>query len=196
MSPVDAGILGIVAFSGFFGLIRGVVREILGLAALVIGLLLAVTFYPEAARPLGGWIHDSLLAQAAAFFGIWLLAWIVFALVEALLRRIIRRLRLGWIDRLAGLVFGLARGALLVSLLAISFTAFEIMPRHLVQSKASLRILDAGDAITRAFPPEFLKRFSQGLSRVRSQLQGNQGVKLGGEDQEHPVQEPSREGGF
>jgi membrane protein required for colicin V production len=193
MSPVDVGILAIVGFSGFFGLLRGAVREVFGFAALVLGLFLGITFYPEAALLLQARIHDALLAQAVAFFGIWLLAWIAFALFGALLRRIVRFLRLGWADRFAGLVFGLARGALLISLLAVSFAAFEITPRHLVHSKISLRILDAGDAIKGAFPREFLKRFSQGLSRVRLQLQKNHAQGAGGENEKRSTHESSDE---
>ncbi len=64
MSPVDVGILAIVGLSGFFGLVRGAVREIFGLATLVLGLLLAFSFYPDAAERLAPWIHDRLLAEA------------------------------------------------------------------------------------------------------------------------------------
>ena len=170
MNLVDVGILAIVALSGFLGLLRGAVREVMALGALLLGILVALYGYPDLAARLGAWIEDPLLAQAAAFFGILLLFWIAFALVGALLRRRVRFLRLGWADRIGGLVFGLARGALLVSLLGLSFTAFRIQPRHWIESKTSAAILDAGDAIQDAFPPGFRRLYGEGVRSARARL--------------------------
>lgn len=171
MNLVDAGIVAVVVLSGFLGLLRGGVREVLALGSLLLGLLVALYAYADLARPLDRWIDDPLLAQAAAFFGILLVIWIVFALAGALLRRLVRFLRLGWADRIAGLVFGLARGALLVSLVGWSFTAFRIEPRRWIESKTSAAILDAGDAIQAAFPPAFRRLYMDGMRSARSRLE-------------------------
>jgi len=170
VNPVDIGILAVVALSGFLGLLRGAVREVMALGALLLGLLVALYGYSDLARPLGRWIDDPLLAQAAAFFGVLLLFWIAFALVGWLLRRLLRFLKLGWADRIGGLAFGLARGALLVSLLAWSFTAFHIRPRHFIASRSSTVILRAGDAVKDAFPAEFRRLFVEGTRSARSRL--------------------------
>ena len=77
-------------------------------------------------------------------------------------------LALGWLDRLGGLVFGLARGALVVSLLAWSFTAFEIQARRLMEAETSVRILEAGDRIVELFPEAFATRFADGMREARS----------------------------
>ncbi len=171
MNLVDVGILAVVALSGFLGLLRGGVREVMALGSLLLGLLVALYAYADLALPLGRWIDDPLLAQAAAFFGILLAVWIIFALVGGLVRRLVRFLRLGWADRIAGLVFGLARGALLVSLVGWSFAAFRIEPRRWVESRTSAAILDAGDAIQAAFPPTFRRLYVDGVQSARSRLE-------------------------
>jgi hypothetical protein len=107
---VDVGILAVVVLCGFLGLLRGAVREVMALGSLLLGTLVALYGYADLARPLGRWIHDPLLAQAAGFFGILLLVWIVFALAGSILRRLVRFLRLGFADRIGGLAFG-PRGA-------------------------------------------------------------------------------------
>jgi membrane protein required for colicin V production len=170
MNIVDVGILAVVGLSGFLGLLRGAVREVMALGSLLLGVLVALYGYPDLAHPLGRWIDDPLLAQAAAFFAILLVFWIVFALIGWLLRRLLRFLRLGWADRIGGLVFGIARGAVLVSLLGWSFTAFRIQPRHWIESKTSAFILDAGDAIQAAFPPGFRRLYMEGVRSARSRL--------------------------
>jgi membrane protein required for colicin V production len=170
LNSVDQGILALVALSALLGLLRGMVREVLGLVGLVLGILVALNFYADGARKLARWIADPTVAQAAAFFGVLILVWLGFAIVGHSLRRLLRFLKLGWLDRLGGLVFGLARGALLVSLLAVALTAFEIQPRALLHSLFSIAILDAGDMIQDRFPPEFRKRFREGVARARSRL--------------------------
>jgi membrane protein required for colicin V production len=168
MNPVDLTITIIVGLSGFIGLLRGAVREIFGLAALLLGFLVALHRYEAAAATLHPWIENPRVAQAAAFFGIFLLVWLVFAILGTLLRRLLRLLALSWLDRLGGLVFGLARGALVVSLLAWSFTAFGIQPRRLMEAKSSLLILEAGDRMVELFPEGFATRFADGLREARS----------------------------
>jgi membrane protein required for colicin V production len=170
LNSVDHGILALVALSALLGLLRGMVREVLGLAGLVLGALVALNVYADGARKLARWIADPIAAQAAAFFGVLIAVWLLFAIAGHALRRLVRFLRLGCLDRLGGLVFGLARGALIVSLLAVGLTAFEVQPRALLQSRISVAILDAGDMIKDRFPPEFRKRFEDGLARARARL--------------------------
>ncbi|MDP3938191.1 MAG: CvpA family protein [Deltaproteobacteria bacterium] len=167
MTPIDIGILAVVGLSALLGLARGAVREIFGLAALILGFALALGQYAEGALLLAPWIADSLAAQAAAFFAIFIAAWILFSLAGALVRRVMKLLALGWLDRLGGLVFGLARGSLLVALVAWSFIAFGIQPEQLVSSEMSRKILSGGEAITDLFPPTFASRFDAGLRSAR-----------------------------
>ena len=168
MNPVDITILAIVGLSAFFGLLRGAVREVLGLAAFLLGFILAVLWYGVAAERLAPWISEPLLAQALAFFGIMLAAWALFAISGALLRRFLKLLSLTWLDRLGGLAFGLVRGAVVVALLAWSFTAFQIQPRQMLQSDLSLWILDVGEEVMDIFPDDFSDRFAEGLRNLRA----------------------------
>jgi len=170
MNPIDLAILAVVGISALLGLARGAVREIFGLAALVLGFVVALAQYSEGARLLAPWIADPLLAQAAAFFGIFVAAWIALALAGALLRHFMRLLALSWLDRLGGLAFGLARGLVLVALLAWSFMAFGIQPEQLVSSEISRNVLAGGEKLMGVFPQTFAARFEVGLRQAREQL--------------------------
>ena len=172
MNLVDLIVLVILGLSGLVGLFRGAVREVFGLAALLFGFVLAANYYAEAGEVLAPWITDRLVAQGAAFFGILLGAWAIFALAGFVLRRLLRLLSLSWLDRLGGLAFGLARGALVVSVLSWSFSAFGIptggiAAEELMQSRLSRRILVSGDRIAGLFPEAFADRLKAGARRAR-----------------------------
>ncbi len=175
MNLVDLIVLVIVGLSGIVGLFRGAVREVFGLAALLLGFILAANYYAEAGEMLAPWITDRLVAQGAAFFGILLVAWAAFSLAGLIVRRVLKLLSLSWLDRLGGLAFGLARGALVVSVLSWSFTAFGIpaegiAAEELMESRLSRRILDSGDSIAGLFPEEFASRLKAGVQRAREGL--------------------------
>ena len=175
MNLFDLIVLVIVGLSGLVGLFRGAVREVLGLAALLLGFFVAMNYYAEGGEALAPWITDRLVAQGAAFFGILLLAWAVFALAGLIVRRVLKLLSLSWVDRLGGLAFGLARGALVVSVLAWSFTAFGIPAKgvaaeELMESRLSRRILVSGHRIAGLFPEEFASRLKAGVQSARERL--------------------------
>lgn len=175
MNIVDLVVLIIVGVSGLVGLLRGAVREIFGLAALLIGFVLALNYYGPAARALGAGISNPLVAQGAAFFGILLVAWAAFALVGMLLRRILKLLSLSWLDRLGGLAFGLARGALIVSVLTWSLAAFALpgsgLPDDaLGESRVARGVLEVGDRIAALFPEDFAARLRRGVGAAGVRL--------------------------
>jgi len=89
MTWVDLVVLAILAVSALLAFMRGLVREVLGLAAWVDPVTFGVMF---------------------------LVALIVLMLVSRWISRIVRASPLGGVDRTLGLVFGLARGAALVVL--------------------------------------------------------------------------------
>ena len=175
MNIVDLVVLVIVGLSGLVGLFRGAVREIFGLAALLLGFLLALNYYGPAAEALGPRVSNPLLAQGAAFFGILLIAWTVFAVAGMLLRRMLRLLSLSWLDRLGGLAFGLVRGALVVSVLTWSVAAFASpgngLPEDgLAGSRVSRRVLEVGDRIAALFPEDFATRLRKGVAAARARF--------------------------
>jgi membrane protein required for colicin V production len=116
---VDYCIVGIVGLSGLISLTRGLVQELFSLmawgAAIWVGLRYSRGFsaYLESAIPLPS-------ARVAAAFAILFAAILGAASLAAfLLNKLIRGAGLAGADRLAGLAFGIARGALVVAVLVL-----------------------------------------------------------------------------
>lgn len=118
MNLVDYGVLGVLAISGLLALLRGFVREVLGIAAwvgaAVIGVWALPLVRPYAKQYLGQWLTDPVLQDYAGFAGAFLVAVIVLLMISHWVGALVRQSVLGGVDRSLGLVFGLLRGAALV----------------------------------------------------------------------------------
>jgi membrane protein required for colicin V production len=125
MNGIDYTILGVLALSVLVGLWRGLVSEVLSLAAWIAAFWVAWVFGPVVAAQL----EQSISLPAARILLGYGLCFVVVLVVGALLRFVARRLLssigLGGLDRLLGMLFGFARGVLLVTLVVFlaGFTA-------------------------------------------------------------------------
>ncbi len=117
MTWVDVAILVGLGVSALLGLLRGFVREVLGIAAWVGAGAVAVWAHPMLAAKVHGWLpNDPALASPIAFGVAFLASLVVLLIVTHLIAKGVHRVGLGSLDRSLGLLFGLARGAALVVL--------------------------------------------------------------------------------
>ena len=113
-----------VAFVALIGLfmircyLRGFVSELLSMAAIVLGLLASLFFYKNGAEFLRNqfWHDLSTIPEIAAFVVIFIIVFIIVKLLEKMLTNIIDDVSLTNADSLLGIVFGLAEGVAVVSL--------------------------------------------------------------------------------
>ncbi len=113
MTTLDLIVLGIVGLSTFLGLMRGLTREALSLAAWVLAFLLAKEIAPRIAPLLPGMDTPSL-RHAAALVVVFVAVLILASLAGALLSGLINMAGLAAYDRILGVMFGALRGALAV----------------------------------------------------------------------------------
>ena len=119
MTGLDIAIIAVVLLSTVLAMVRGVVRELVALAAWFVGLAAAISFSGVVAEQLG-WINVPPLArELLAFVLILVLVLIAGALTGALLRGAVRAIGLRFLDRFLGGVFGLMRGVLAVLVFAL-----------------------------------------------------------------------------
>jgi membrane protein required for colicin V production len=114
VTAFDYAVLGIVAASILLGAWRGLVSELLALAAWVAGLLAAYAWAPGMAPMFAEWLKEPALQYAAACAVIVIAVLAAVALLRLALSRLLRAIGLGPLDRFLGAIFGIARGALVV----------------------------------------------------------------------------------
>ena len=115
---IDTLILGLIGLSALIGLARGRIREALSLVIWALALLLAWRYYPRLAAELAPWFSGETSRQAAGFALLTLGTVIVGGLIGYLLTSLVELAGLQGTTCLLGSLFGLARGALIVALLA------------------------------------------------------------------------------
>ena len=130
MTIFDYIVIGIGFISVFLGITRGVIKEIISLAGWFLAFYVA-SHYAESFDPLlPRLIEDPSLRMLALFVIVFFIVLLFAMLSSILLSKLIRSVGLGFIDRVLGSVFGLARGfAIALSLvLAAGFTALPKQP--------------------------------------------------------------------
>ena len=116
MTWVDLAVLGVLVVSGLLALVRGIVREVLGIGAWVGAGAAAVAALPYARTVTRRWLSDPAWIDPVSFIVVFLITLIVLSLIARGIGRAVRDSALGGVDRTLGLLFGLARGAALVIL--------------------------------------------------------------------------------
>jgi membrane protein required for colicin V production len=129
MNGFDIALCAAVVLSTLFAFVRGVIREMIAILTWVAGFVVAI----EYAASVAGWFARLDVAPAVkhvlAFVLILLAVLVVGALAARLLSRAVRAIGLGFVDRVLGAVFGLARG--LLAVLAFALVAgVTTLPRH------------------------------------------------------------------
>jgi len=116
---VDFIIIGIIALSALISLLRGFVREALSLAAWILAFWVAWAFFRELAVHFEGTISVQSARLGVAFLILLVATLILGGLVNFLMRQLVEKTGLTGTDRLLGMFFGAARGALLVGILVL-----------------------------------------------------------------------------
>jgi len=120
MNPFDYILLGVLLVSALVGVVRGLIREALSLVIWVLALWCAARFGGQASRLFATALDDPLwqlwAGRVALFVGV------LFAgsLVAWLVSYFVRRSVITGTDRILGMLFGLARGVVLVGILALA----------------------------------------------------------------------------
>ncbi len=159
MTAFDYAILGAIGASVFLGLWRGVVSEMLALAAWVVGFLAARAYAGHVAPLFGHWLAQPSLRYAAGFATVVVVVLVVVAVARLILSTILRAAGLGAIDRALGAAFGVGRGVL-ISLLAVLLGGLTALPKEPWWRDAALAppLETAVIAMKPWLPPEVAKR--------------------------------------
>ncbi len=122
--------------------IRGFVKELLGTAALILGIVAAVLFSGLASGLIEEFIGPTVWSQVIAFLGIFLIVYLIVKIFEGALNRLIERIHLSQLDHALGLFLGIVEGLVVVFvlLLLIQIQPF-FEPEGLIEGSLFARVL-------------------------------------------------------
>lgn len=154
MTVIDIIILILLALAVFKGIKDGLVRQVGGIAGIILGIFLAGRF----SSLLSGWLHQWLNAsenvvKAISFAAIIIIVCLCTYLLGRLLERIIKITTLGWINRLLGVVLSVCTAVLIIGAVIslieyVNTTWFVIVsPERMAESKSIQIISSITDAV-------------------------------------------------
>jgi membrane protein required for colicin V production len=157
MNWLDAVIVIVIAWFTFAAFRAGVIREVVGIIALVVGVLAAGYYYDDLAENVLLVIDDDTAANVIAFLVLFGAVALGGQLAAFLLKQMTALLALGWVDHLAGAAFGLLKGLILVEVFLILFTTYPYLGLGgAVRGSAIAPLfLDGGPVLLKLLPGEF-----------------------------------------
>lgn len=129
MTTFDYVVIGIVAASLLLGLWRGVVGELISVAAWVLAFFAALQFGGDIGQAVFGGIADKGMRALAGFAGAFIGVLVLMALVRLAASGLVKALGMGVSDRLLGLVFGVARGVM-IAMVLVALGGMTAAPRQ------------------------------------------------------------------
>jgi membrane protein required for colicin V production len=129
MTVFDYLVLGVVGLSILLSVLRGFVREILALVGWVAAFFVAKIYTLQLAPLLPQSIPGESLRLLAAFLILFLTTLLVSSLLAIALAEVFRKIGMGWLDRLLGALFGLARGVIIVGVV-VMLCGLTALPRE------------------------------------------------------------------
>lgn len=138
MTLFDYVVVGVLLISVAIGAWRGVIGEILALAAWVLAFLAAKMWGQETGQALYAQVFaDSIIRTVAGWATMVVIVLIILAIVRWALRSLLNALGMGVTDRILGVFFGLFRGVLIV-FLAVALGGLTPLPKQEWWSQARL----------------------------------------------------------
>ena len=162
---LDFVLIGLLGISGLVGLTRGLVREVLSLVTWGVAIWVGIQFSGELAAFIGTAIPSPTLRLALAFSILFIASFLLATLVGVILTRILETTGLSGIDRLAGLVFGLARGALILSVMVFLARTTPFPREPVWQSSKLIPVFQATAVwLEGQIPPGLMPKLNVGSS--------------------------------
>lgn len=155
MNPLDIGVIAVIGLSAIFAFARGFVREALSIVAWVGAGFITLYSYLTVEALVEPMVHNPLLSGLIGIAGTFIVSLIVLTVITGIAARAVRTAGLTPIDRTLGFVFGLLRGAFILSLayLMLDMVQPNDRPPWLRDAK-SAPYLEQGANLIRGFLPE------------------------------------------
>ncbi len=176
MNWLDYVFLAIIAVTAIYGIFKGFVKQVIGLAAVVAGLVLAVFYYERAAGIFIGLVKNRLVANFLGFTLVFVLVLVAGGILGHLLTKAMIG-PLAFVNRLFGALFGIVTAVLACGILVFALVSFEMARPAVRTSVLAPACLGVARAVVHVVPKDLRSRFDESYKRVR-ESGGEHGQKI------------------
>ncbi len=175
MNYIDFIIIVILIFGVARGFMDGLVREVASLAALILGIWGAIKFSTFTAAKLYDYFDmTGRYVGIIAFIITFLIIVIVIHFIGILVDKFVTTLSLGFLNRLLGIVFGLIKTVLILSVILVILNAIDSRHAFLPKEKIEQSRLytPIADIVPSLFPILGEGSFDQSFDRFKKKPEG------------------------
>jgi len=167
---LDCILAAIIVASVVTAVMKGFVQELISLASVLIGLVVAALGYSRAALWFDDLTKSHDIALGLGFLVLFLGTLLVGALAGVLARKLIKTAGIQSFDRFLGGIFGLVRGVLVDAILLMAMLAFAIKPDAVRQSALTPYVTTGTRVIALVMPGSLRAQFHLGFEKFREAL--------------------------
>jgi len=176
MNWLDIMLLVILVLTAIIGIFKGLVKQVVGLVAVIAGLILASLYYEGAAGIFETFIKNRLLSNFLGF----LLIFVVVLIAGGILGHLITKAMKGplaIVNRLFGGLFGAVKGVLICGILVFALFTFQVAKPALETSILAPGCLGITRAAINLIPADLRARFNTSYKEIR-ESGGKHGQKI------------------
>jgi membrane protein required for colicin V production len=166
MNWLDYLLLTIMVVTAIVGIFRGFIKQVIGLAAVVAGLILAGLYYEQTAAVFQTFVKNQLLSNFLGF----ILIFVVVLIAGGILGHLLTKAMIGplaLVNRLFGALFGFLKAVLICGILVFALVAFEVAKPALETSVVAPPCLSVTRAAIAMIPRDLRARFNESYKRIR-----------------------------
>lgn len=167
MTWIDWAIVIVIAGATISGIAQGLLRSVFALGGLIAGLMIAAWNYGRVGAFFLPIVRNGTVADAIGFLLIALVIMVLASLIGHLISKIVHKVGLGCLDRLAGAAFGFVQGAGMVMLVILVVLAFFPKSTWLDDAKLPKYFYGACQATTNLSPAELANRVHRGIEEIQ-----------------------------
>ncbi len=161
---LDTLLLVILLVTFIIGLVKGFIRQIIGLLAVVAGLVLASRYYSWLSWKLFNRIESDFwrngLSFLIIFFAVVLAGWLAGFLLSKLMKG-----TLSLANHLLGGALGLLKGALIGAVIVFAMLSFDFQRQAIIGSRLAPAMVKISRALVLLIPQNLKDRFSETVKR-------------------------------
>ncbi len=166
MNWLDVVLLIILGLTVVIGLLKGFVKQVIGIAAVVVGLILAALYYWGIAEVLKTFIRNELVADFLGFVFVFVCVLVLGSLAGYLLTKAMKG-PLAFINRVFGGVLGLVKGVLICGVFVFALLVFKIAEGALLESRLAPACYGVTRAVVNLIPKELRDQFNSSYREIR-----------------------------
>jgi membrane protein required for colicin V production len=162
---IDIALMLVLGLALVIGLIKGFIRQLIGIAAVIAGLVLAIVYYPYAAELYLRFISRSLLAQFLGFITILIIVMILGWVISMLLSKVIKG-PLRFANHILGGALGMIKGVLICGAFIFAMFVFSIRDNALKDSVLAPYCIKMTKVAVGLIPQGLKDRFNQSYREI------------------------------